>query len=224
MTAATAQDMRNAFAVFDKDNSGTISASELAAILTRPGGAAPLTQSDAEAFIEQFDVNGDGMLSFDEFCAMWAARSAPPPPPPPLSPGSPHSDRGGTPADWAKLNLPPELGAVAGYAPDGGSCSAEGVVTTDAFVVTVAIAQGDLFAEDLGDAVAEYMDLYDDAEGIAPEQLDDGWLFTASGGAGAHVVMARRLVAGTVYSVSASLDTEERQEAAVLFAKSLRHG
>ena len=75
-----------------------------------------------------------------------------------------------------------------------------------------------------GDAVAEYMDLYDDAEGIAPEQLDDGWLFTASGGAGAHVVMARRLVAGTVYSVSASLDTEERQEAAVLFAKSLRHG
>ena len=100
----------------------------------------------------------------------------------------------------------------------------EGVVTTDAFVVTVAIAQGDLFAEDLGDAVAEYMDLYDDAEGIAPEQLDDGWLFTASGGAGAHVVMARRLVAGTVYSVSASLDTEERQEAAVLFAKSLRHG
>ena len=44
-----------AFKVFDKDHSGTIDAEELAAILMRPGCAAPLTDAQARRVISQFE-------------------------------------------------------------------------------------------------------------------------------------------------------------------------
>ena len=53
----SAADLEKAFKVFDTDNSGTLSASELIKILTRPGGAA-LTMADAEELIQRADVNG----------------------------------------------------------------------------------------------------------------------------------------------------------------------
>ena len=57
-----------AFAVFDEDGSGTLSTKEVLTVLTRmTGSGAELTKKDAEDFIQQFDRNGDGVLSINEF-------------------------------------------------------------------------------------------------------------------------------------------------------------
>ena len=66
-------ELEQAFRTFDLDNSGTLSASELTAILTREGGGAPLTEKEAEALIKTVDVNGDGELDLQEFCALMAS-------------------------------------------------------------------------------------------------------------------------------------------------------
>ena len=55
-----------AFNVFDKDGSGALDAEEIKAIFMRPGGGAALSDEDAVAVIAEFDVNGDGMLQYDE--------------------------------------------------------------------------------------------------------------------------------------------------------------
>lgn len=54
--------LRAAFAVFDKDGSGSLSAEELKAVLTRPGGGAALSDEEVRAIIDEFDANGDGEL------------------------------------------------------------------------------------------------------------------------------------------------------------------
>jgi len=73
---ATADVLAKSFAVFDADASGTISAAELVAILTRSGGGAPMAIADAEALIRAVDINGDGELSLEEFCTLMAAPGA----------------------------------------------------------------------------------------------------------------------------------------------------
>jgi len=71
--------LENAFAVFDADNSGTISVSELRDILNRMvgGGYAsePLSEADAEEIIKDADVNADGVLDIAEFCKLMKSRS-----------------------------------------------------------------------------------------------------------------------------------------------------
>ena len=64
--------VRKAFAVFDLDNSGTLTAEECLAILTR--GASDeekedmgMSIEDAQEIIDDFDRNGDGVLSIEEF-------------------------------------------------------------------------------------------------------------------------------------------------------------
>ena len=53
--------LRASFAIFDKDNSGFLSADEVLNILTRVlPGAPPMSESDAKDFIHDFDENGDG--------------------------------------------------------------------------------------------------------------------------------------------------------------------
>ena len=92
-------------------------------------------------------VNGDGVLSFDEFCSMWEARSGP------AATFEPSATAAVTVADappppvpgWERLHLPPELGPLAGFAPAGASCSSDGIVTSAEFVCHVALAEGDLF-------------------------------------------------------------------------------
>ena len=57
-----------AFAVFDEDGSGQLSSDEVLKVLTRmTGSGSELTEEDAKDFIKQFDRNGDGLLSINEF-------------------------------------------------------------------------------------------------------------------------------------------------------------
>ena len=79
--AASVEGLRKAFDAFDIDGSGSISAAELVAILTRQTavGSEPLAEEDASALISVFDANGDGELDFDEFVkAMTGERTSSP--------------------------------------------------------------------------------------------------------------------------------------------------
>ena len=60
------KELRAAFDVFDTDGSGALSSAELKAVLSRPGGGAPLSDDAIQEIIDEFDVNGDGELQFDE--------------------------------------------------------------------------------------------------------------------------------------------------------------
>lgn len=57
-----------AFATFDTDHNGRLSASELAALLSRPGseGTGGLSPDEVAEIIADFDQNGDGELDVDE--------------------------------------------------------------------------------------------------------------------------------------------------------------
>ena len=65
----TRQEIEKAFAVFDADGDGTLSADELKRILTMPVNGKPgaLTADDVDKLIRRFDTNEDGVLSIDEF-------------------------------------------------------------------------------------------------------------------------------------------------------------
>jgi Ca2+-binding EF-hand superfamily protein len=64
--------IRHAFATFDKDGSGTISAEELCACLKSMGfHPGPL---EVEELLAQMDTNGDGVIDFDEFSAVMTVR------------------------------------------------------------------------------------------------------------------------------------------------------
>ncbi|CAL9749641.1 unnamed protein product [Musa acuminata subsp. burmannicoides] len=69
--AALEEDLRLAFAVFDLDRSGSISADELAHILGGIGEGASLAQ--CRRMIDGVDRDGDGLVSFEEFKAMMTA-------------------------------------------------------------------------------------------------------------------------------------------------------
>jgi Ca2+-binding EF-hand superfamily protein len=53
--------------MFDKDNSGTISSSEIKEVL---GFGKGMTNEAVEVVIKQVDENGDGEISFEEFSVM----------------------------------------------------------------------------------------------------------------------------------------------------------
>lgn len=68
--------LANAFAQFDVDHNGRLSAAELIGILTRTGGGRPLSYKDAESIIASFDVDADGQLDVEEVRAhgsLWRA-------------------------------------------------------------------------------------------------------------------------------------------------------
>jgi hypothetical protein len=70
--------LRQAFALFDVDGSGSLSVDEIAAALQL--GQSPDVFSRAEAhimaqrLIKDFDCNGDGELQYDEFVVWWRRR------------------------------------------------------------------------------------------------------------------------------------------------------
>ena len=66
--------LENAFAVFDIDKSGTLSAAELKDILTREGNNT-LSEADAQEIINKADTNGDGQLDISEFIQLMRSRA-----------------------------------------------------------------------------------------------------------------------------------------------------
>ena len=63
--------LMSAFADFDTDRSGALDAAELKKILTWPGSDEPLTEAEAQAFIDKHNQNGDGLMQVDELVAAW---------------------------------------------------------------------------------------------------------------------------------------------------------
>ena len=61
--------LQAAFKMFDKDNSGSISADEIREVLSF-GGTNPLSKEAIDAIVKQVDENGDGDISFEEFVEM----------------------------------------------------------------------------------------------------------------------------------------------------------
>ena len=59
--------LRKCFELFDADQSGFLDKDELKAILTRTGPGASLNHESADQIIAEFDVDGDGKISIDEF-------------------------------------------------------------------------------------------------------------------------------------------------------------
>ena len=59
------QDMRRAFAIFDQDGNGSISASELKTVLDRIG--IQMTDSEIANTIQEADTDGDGEVDYNEF-------------------------------------------------------------------------------------------------------------------------------------------------------------
>ncbi|XP_053380399.1 uncharacterized protein LOC123564203, partial [Mercenaria mercenaria] len=72
LTAEEIAEFKEAFHLFDKDGSGTISTKELGIVMRSLGE----TKSDAELekIIAQVDVDGNGEIDFDEYLEMMASR------------------------------------------------------------------------------------------------------------------------------------------------------
>ncbi|XP_060587403.1 neo-calmodulin-like [Ruditapes philippinarum] len=66
---AQIQEIVKAFQVFDKDNSGTISADEIREVLRKSGE--DVDEAEIEEMLKLVDVDGDGNISIEEFaCVM----------------------------------------------------------------------------------------------------------------------------------------------------------
>ena len=63
-----AEEIKEAFKVFDKDGNGYISAAELRHIMTNLGEK--LTDEEVDEMIREADVDGDGQINYDEFVDM----------------------------------------------------------------------------------------------------------------------------------------------------------
>lgn len=62
------KEISDAFKVFDKDNSGTISADEIRAVLKKCGE--DLDDKELDEMLRRVDVDGDGKISIEEFAAV----------------------------------------------------------------------------------------------------------------------------------------------------------
>lgn len=63
------RELEAAFRRFDADGSGYISTKELRDVMLRMGRH--LTRHDVEEMIKTIDGNGDGKISFEEFCKLF---------------------------------------------------------------------------------------------------------------------------------------------------------
>ncbi len=72
LTDAEIEELKEAFSAFDKDDSGSITAEELGAVLKSfyPAGMKNLSQNDLEKIVSRFDANNDGTIDFNEFVTM----------------------------------------------------------------------------------------------------------------------------------------------------------
>lgn len=61
----TAGELRSAFALYDLDHNGYITAAELKTVLLSTGE--DISDADAQNMIDMADTDGDGRISFEEF-------------------------------------------------------------------------------------------------------------------------------------------------------------
>lgn len=61
-------EIREAFKIFDRDGNGYIDAKELKHVVTRMGHV--LTSAEADEFMKEADIDGDGKLDYNEFMKM----------------------------------------------------------------------------------------------------------------------------------------------------------
>jgi len=62
------QEMRDAFKVFDRDGSGSISAKELRHVMANLGEK--MTDEEIDEMIREADIDGDGEIDYEEFVVM----------------------------------------------------------------------------------------------------------------------------------------------------------
>jgi Ca2+-binding EF-hand superfamily protein len=62
------QELKDAFAVFDTDQSGSIDRKELKRLMKKLGQK--LSEQELDAMMDEVDTNGDGEISFEEFKAL----------------------------------------------------------------------------------------------------------------------------------------------------------
>ena len=82
-TRSKREELEDAFAKFDTDESGSLTVKEFADILVRParpGGMPNMSKSAAleraAEIVGNYDLNGDGKLNVDEFIEWWSAANA----------------------------------------------------------------------------------------------------------------------------------------------------
>lgn len=66
------KELRDAFRVFDTDNSGSIDKKELKRLMKKLGQA--LSEAELDAMMDEVDTNGDGEISFEEFKELMVSR------------------------------------------------------------------------------------------------------------------------------------------------------
>ncbi|KRY92187.1 Calmodulin, partial [Trichinella pseudospiralis] len=66
------QELKEAFQVFDKDKDGFISAAELHYVMTNLGEK--LTDEEVQEMIREADLDGDGLVNYNEFVKMMTAK------------------------------------------------------------------------------------------------------------------------------------------------------
>ncbi|XP_060602173.1 neo-calmodulin-like [Ruditapes philippinarum] len=72
LTPDQLEELRQAFRIFDKDDDGTISTQELGTVL-RSLGQNP-TEHDLEQIIKEVDVDGNGLIEFEEFVTLMSKK------------------------------------------------------------------------------------------------------------------------------------------------------
>jgi len=70
------RELKEAFAVFDKDSGGSITYDELGLVLRSMLPRLKITDKELKAVLAKFDKNGDGEIDFDEFQAMMKAEDS----------------------------------------------------------------------------------------------------------------------------------------------------
>jgi calmodulin len=73
------EQLAGAFAVFDPENTGFVSAAVFRSVLELKGE--PLNQEDIDALMKECEINGDGQISIRAFIDHMVATSRPTPPP-----------------------------------------------------------------------------------------------------------------------------------------------